>query len=290
MPPGLKPLKGKLVCKRKHDDTGTVTQYKVCYVAKGYTQCYGVDYDKTTAPTTHLESFRTILYIAATLGWDLHQFDIKTAFLHSILPDDETMYMEQPPDFAEPGKEDWVMKLLKSIYSMKQASWIWNKMFHTAVQSWGFVCLSCEWCVYIRRSDTGTIIFTVHVDDIISAASSPEETLCFKQKLSSKWEISDLGSTKFTLGIAISRDLHQCTISISQTALIDRVVQQFGQSDAHLVDMPMVARLQLRSPDKSEPMTPELSNWVNRTPYRSLVSSLMYVAIGTRPNITYAVS
>ena len=109
-------------------------------------------------------------------------------------------------------------------------------------------------------------------------------------ELSSKWEISDLGSAKFALGIAISRDLHQRTISISQTALINHVVQQFGQSDAHSVDTPMVARLQLRSPDKSEPMTPELSNWVNRTPYRSLVSSLMYVAIGTRPNITYAVS
>ena len=156
MPPGLKPLKGKLVCKRKHDNTGTVTWYKVRYVAKGYAQRYSVDYDKTTAPTTCLESFRTILHIAATLGWDLHQFNIKTTFLHGILPDDETMYMEQPPDFTEPGKEDWVMKLLKSIYGMKQASQIWNKTFHAAVQSWGFVHLSCEWCIYIRRSVLGS--------------------------------------------------------------------------------------------------------------------------------------
>jgi hypothetical protein len=199
------------------------------------------------------------------------------------------MYMEQPPGFAEPGKEDWVMKLLKSIYGMKQASRIWNKTFHDAVQSWNFVRLSCEWCVYIRRSDTGTIIFAVHVDDIVSAASSPEETLRFKQELSSKWEISDLGSAKFALGIAISRNLEQHTVSISQTALIDRVVQQFGQRDAHPVDTPMVAGLQLRRPDKSEPMTPELSDWVDRTPYRSLVGSLMYVAIGTRPDIAYAV-
>jgi hypothetical protein len=144
IPPGLKPLKGKLVCKRKHDDASNIVQYKVRYVSKGYTQHYGVNYDKTTAPTTRLESFWTILHIAATLGWDLHQFDIKTAFLHGVLLEDETMFMEQPPDFAEPGKEDWVMCLLKSIYGMKQASRIWNKTFHNAVRGWGFICLPCE--------------------------------------------------------------------------------------------------------------------------------------------------
>ena len=51
IPQGRRPLKGKLVCKRKRDDTGNVVRYKVRYVAKGYTQRYGVDYDKTTAPT-----------------------------------------------------------------------------------------------------------------------------------------------------------------------------------------------------------------------------------------------
>ena len=89
---------------------------------KGFAQRYGVDYDKTTAPTVRLQSFRTILHLAATLDWDLCQFDIKTAFLHGILPETETMYMEQPPGFEEVRKEDCVMCLMKSIYGMKQAS------------------------------------------------------------------------------------------------------------------------------------------------------------------------
>ena len=289
IPRGQRPLKGKLVPKRKRDDMGNVVRYKVRYVAKGYAQCYGIDYDKTAAPTVRLESFHTLLHIAASLGWDIQHFDIKTAFLHGILPKDETMYMEQPPGFEAPGKEDWVMKLMKSIYGMKQASRVWNTMFDKAVKGWGFRRLPSEWCIYWRQTSTGTIIFAVHVDDIISIASNPDENEVFKSLLKDKWDITDLGPAKFALGIAISRDLLAGTISISQTALIDRVVDQFNQRDAHPVDTPMVAGIQLQRPNKNDPTPPEVTAWAARTPYRSLVGSLMYIAIGTRPDIAYAV-
>ena len=71
VPCGQWPLKGKLVCKCKHNETGKIVCYKVCYVAKGFAQCYGIDYDKTTAPTVFLESFRTILHLASSMDWDL---------------------------------------------------------------------------------------------------------------------------------------------------------------------------------------------------------------------------
>ena len=135
MPKGRHPLKGKLMCKRKHNDMGKVTHYKVHYVAKGFAQIPGLDYDKTTAPTAHLESLRAIAHITASLGWELHQFDIKTAFLNSILPEDEQLYMEQPSSFEIPGKEDWVLHLMKSIYGMKQASRVWNITFNSTIVS-----------------------------------------------------------------------------------------------------------------------------------------------------------
>jgi hypothetical protein len=56
VPTGQRPLRGKLVCKRKRDDSGKVVRYKVRYVAKGFAQRFGIDYDKTTAPTSRLES------------------------------------------------------------------------------------------------------------------------------------------------------------------------------------------------------------------------------------------
>ena len=69
LPPGRRPLKGKLVCKCKRDDSGKIICYKVWYVAKGYAQQYSMDYDKTTALTAHLELFCLILHIAASLRW-----------------------------------------------------------------------------------------------------------------------------------------------------------------------------------------------------------------------------
>ena len=125
-----------------------MVRYKVRYIAKGYAQQYGVDYDKTTAPTAQLKSFRTILHFAATQGWDIQQIDIKTAFLHGVLPEDETAYLEQLKGFEEPGKEGWVMRLMKSIYGMKQAGRIWNQTFDNAVTKWGFEHIPSDWCMY----------------------------------------------------------------------------------------------------------------------------------------------
>jgi hypothetical protein len=237
----------------------------------------------------HLESFRSILHLATSLNWDLWQFDIKTAFLHSILPESETMFMEQPPGFAAPGKEDWVMRLMKSIYGMKQASRIWNQTFHSTVLQWGFEHLDCEWCVYRHTTSTGTVIFAVHIDDIIAARSTPEELESFCNSLKAKWEITELGEPKYALSIAISRDRDNRTISLLQSSKIDQLIEEYGQQDARSVDTPMVAGLQLRRPDKSTPLPMEIVQWVERTPYRPLVGSLMYLAVATQPDISYTV-
>ena len=87
----------------------------------------------TTAPTARLDSFRALLHTATALEWDIQYVDIKTAFLHGVLPETEILFMEQPPGFEEPDKEDWVVCLMKSIYDMKQASRIWNQTFNTTV-------------------------------------------------------------------------------------------------------------------------------------------------------------
>jgi hypothetical protein len=109
----------------------------------------------------------------------------------------------------------------------------------------------------------------------------------FHDQLRAKWDISDLGPIKFALGIAI-----ECSgnmVCLSQTVFIDRIVEQFGQTDAHPTETPMVAGLQLCKPDKSILTPPEITAWSEKTLYRELIGSLNYIAVATRPDIAYAV-
>ena len=91
------------------------------------------------------------------------------------------------------------------------------------------------------------------------------------------------------LGITVSCNRSDHTIHLSQTALIDRIVHQFGQGNAHPVDTPMVVGLQIILPDKELPIPPHEESWIQRMPYRSLIGTLNYLAISTRPDITFAV-
>jgi hypothetical protein len=178
---------------------------------------------------------------------------------------------------------------MKSLYGMKQASRIWNLMFHKIMVKLGFHHLVNEWCMYQRHTPTGTTIFAMHVDDIIIVSSSPDKNNLFKTQLRSHWDISDLGAIKFALGILISHNRPAHTLHLAQTALIDCIIEQFGQTDAHSVNTPMVQGLQLTRPDPTIPVSAEITTWMARTPYRSLVGSLNYLAITTQPDIAFAV-
>jgi len=79
----------------KYQSNGTLDRYKARLVAKGYTQTYGIDYKETFAPVAKMNTDRIILSLAGHFGWEMHQFDVKNAFLHGRL--EEEVYMEIPP-------------------------------------------------------------------------------------------------------------------------------------------------------------------------------------------------
>jgi len=174
-------------------------------------------------------SWHILLYLAAALDWDVQQIDIKTTFLCGLLPEEEYQYMEQPPKFEEPGKEDWVWVIQCSLYGMKQSGCIWNITMNEKMLSWGFNQLSCESCIYYRKTDTGTVVCAVHINDFISIVSNKDENERFKNQMHKAWTISDLGNVCFIVGIAVNWDRPNQTIMLSQTALIDKIIAQFGQ-------------------------------------------------------------
>lgn len=128
----------------------------------------------------------------------------------------------------------------------------------------------------------------IHVDDLFTIGSSKAAIIDFKAQLRTKWTVSDLGAAHFCLGIALECDHTTCTISLSQTALINKIVKQFGLSNAIPISTPMEPGLHLSRKDHA-PSSDEERDIMAQTPYCSLVSSIMYLTIGTRPDIAYAV-
>ncbi|KAJ9709896.1 hypothetical protein PVL29_001400 [Vitis rotundifolia] len=131
LPHGCKLVGCKWVFKTKCDSSGQIERYKARLVVKGYSQREGIDFKETFSPVSTKDSFRVIMAIVAHFDLELHQMDVKTAFLNGDL--DEDMYMEQPIGFVEVGKEDLVCKLNKSIYGLKQASRQWYLKFDSII-------------------------------------------------------------------------------------------------------------------------------------------------------------
>ena len=86
----------------KVNPDGSIARLKARLVAKGYAQTYGVDYSDTLSSVAKLTSIQLFISLAATHGWDLHQLDIKNAFLHGDLA--EEVYIEQPLEFVAQGE------------------------------------------------------------------------------------------------------------------------------------------------------------------------------------------
>ena len=98
---------------------GSIDKYKARLVIKGYRQREGVDLFDTYSPVTRITSIRILIAFASINNLEIHQMDVKTAFLNGDL--DEEIYMEQPEGFATPGRERKVCRLVKSLYGLKQA-------------------------------------------------------------------------------------------------------------------------------------------------------------------------
>ncbi|RVW13869.1 Retrovirus-related Pol polyprotein from transposon RE1 [Vitis vinifera] len=156
-------VNGFFKSKRRLD--GSIERLKSRLVAIGYLQRSGIDFFDTFNLIIKPSTIRMVLALVVSFNWDIRQLDVSNAFLHGIL--DEEVYMAQPKGFEDPTNPQFMCKLHKSIYGLKQATYAWFNCLSTVLLSLGFVSSWVDPFLFTYRRDSNHAFLLVYVDDIL---------------------------------------------------------------------------------------------------------------------------
>jgi hypothetical protein len=254
----------------------TGNQNKARLVCKGYAQVEGIDFEETFAPMARMEAIKMFLAYACSKRIKVYQMDVKSTFLNGEL--EEEVYIEQPEGFLLSEKEDYVCRLKKDLYGLKQALRAWYSRLDRYLQQQGFRRGNADSNLYIKVDQGSMIIIEVYVDDIIFGSDDDRLSQKFSKDMHNEFEMSLLGELNFFLGLHISQ-LDE-GIFISQTKYIKEMLKKFKMEDCKPVSTPMVIGCKLRKDDESKEVDQRL--------YRSMIGSLLYVTT-SRPDVMQAV-
>jgi hypothetical protein len=288
LPADRKAIGCRWVFHKKRDEKGNIIKFKARLVAQGFSQKPGTDFsnDGTFAPVMRFETLRTVLAFAAVHNLKLRQFDVKGAYLHGTLT--ELIYMQQPPGYGDGTTQ--VCILIRSLYGLRQAGNVWNRELNRALAELGFTQLKTDYCCYIRRNGDDFTILLVWVDDFIAVSTTDAENDQVEQELKTHFDVKSLGQPSLLLGIKLHQEDH--LISLSQSHFIDNLLKKFGLENANAVSTPIDPHVKLDDDEKSEEIIDEgeINSTLISHGYATLIGSLMYLALGTRPDIAYAVN
>lgn len=286
VPEGVNLVGSKWVFRRKINSAGIVVKYKARVVAQGFTQVEGEDYDDTYSPVARLTSLRMLLAIVAADGLLLFQMDADTAFLNGTLS--ETIYMRFPPGYKPKNANATGLRLIRSLYGLKQSPRVWWQLISNYLVSIGFHRLNSDWGLYVRHTDQCYLL--LYVDDVLIAAPSMKIIDEIKRFLTDKWKWSDIGEAAYILGLKIERDLHNRVIRLKQAAYIEGVLDRFGMKSCNPVSTPVenfkLVKLDTFDPDSVSP-SERGAHAARRSLYQAIVGSIMWCAISTRPDLAF---
>ena len=284
-PSGVNIIGSLIVLYYKLDKHGTIQERKSRVIAQGFSQVKGIDYEETFSLTAKLTAIRIIAALAVRSDWEIEQTDVVGVYLNAKLKDD--IFMRQPKGFKVPGKEHSVLCLKRVIYGLKQSGREWYDKLKCTLLSIGFTRCRVEHAVFYRY-DQDVIVLAVDVDDITIAGDSKRGIKRFKEQLSARYKIKDLGDLNWLLGLEVTRDRGRRTITFGQSAYIQKVVDRFNLQDAKPLSIPMNPGNNLSVRDCPE--APDEIDKMRHVPYKEAIGSLMYTVIGSRPDIAYTVS
>ena len=181
-------------------------------------------------------------------------------------------------------------KLLKTLYGLKQSGHRWYQwLFHILVNELGFARCEVDHAMFYRRStDNALVIIVVHVDDCTITSLKRKLIDELKTRIKEFVEITDMGELHWLLSIEVKRDREARTILLSQRSYIDSIVHCFGFKDLKPITTPMDPNAKLST--AQNPSTSAQYAAMRNVPYCEAVGVLMYAMLGTRPDISYAVT
>jgi hypothetical protein len=279
LPDNRTTLRGKWVYKIKTDINNNIIKYKARWVVKGFNQVLGIDYLDTFSTTCKPELYRTIFILAMQNRWNLHQYDVKNAFVHADI--DKEIYIEQLIGFEKEAyiKDDYklinnisfagnkrlktdnisssnksitnnklVCKLNKALYGLKQSPRLWYKYLLDACKEHGFIILPFDKAIFIHEEYK--IIIICHIDDLIITGPNETKLNNIITKLSNKLKLEYIGLINQFLGMEINLDYKNKTILIHQTKYLNNIMTRFNKGNLTPVLTPVELGIQLYKSDE----------------------------------------
>lgn len=249
-------------------DQNEIPYYKSRLVAGGDKQELGINYSDVFAPTLKSKSVRMLIVIAVQKKWHMRQIDFCSAFLNAPLT--EEIFMYQPPGFNDGSGR--VCKLNKSLYGLKQAPRLWNQLVVQILTQRGFIQMKSDTSIF--RHSHRNIIVGCYVDDCILIGQVPKELQDLEDDLALHYKIKKLGPLKKLIALYWKHD----TLLLEQTLYTQDLLRSFSENLRE-------SKTPAQSEDKKE-----FSSFADVNLFQRLVGSLTYLAVNTRPDISFATS
>ncbi|CAI7796553.1 unnamed protein product [Closterium sp. NIES-53] len=224
-PPGANIVSGMWIFRVKRPP-GSPPVFKARYVARGFSQRQGVDYFQTFSLTPKMTTLRVLLHVAAQRDYELHSLDFSTAFLQGSLH--EEIWLHRPPGFTGSFPPGTQWSLRRPVYGLRQAPREWHDTLRTTLAALGFAPSTADPSLFLR-TDTSLPQFyiLVYVDDLVFATADTAGLAHVKSELQKRHTCTDLGELRSYLGLQITRDRAQRTITLTQSHMVQQVLERF---------------------------------------------------------------
>ncbi|CAI7900734.1 unnamed protein product [Closterium sp. NIES-54] len=224
-PPGANIVSGMWIFRVKRPP-GSPPVFKARYVARGFSQRQGVDYFQTFSPTPKMTTLRVLLHVAAQRDYELHSLDFSTAFLQGSLH--EEIWLRRPPGFTGSFPPGTQWSLRRPVYGLRQAPREWHDTLRTTLAALGFASSTADPSLFLRTNTSlPPFYILVYVEDLVFATADTAGLAHVKSELQKRHTCIDLGELRSYLGLQITRDRAQRTITLTQSHMVQQVLQRF---------------------------------------------------------------